>query len=350
MPNTSKSSRKAEFFLLSVVSIVAILFYTSSWIQGITIIDSSSAIVNDEYFVFDNAIAKLNETVTFSRNCDDLKYNLEEFKLFLNELGFEKNYRIDADLSLPTCTPFNSPFNNGILTGDLTISSTKVSLKGSFSLPNRNPPTIPAPPFNFYIALSPISSNISSGSSTSTTLSLNLISGTSQPVSFTCLQLPRDVLCSFNPVSCASLPCPSSISITTGSLTPPGDYEIPVVGYTSSGISNQTSYLLSVYSTLDYSVSLSPSSANVTQGSSASSTVNVVLNSGNPESVAFGCSGLPSNTNCIFSPSSCTPTCPPSTLTITTAASTPIGLYTISIDATSSSTSRSASFILNVTA
>src|SRR5438445_8087024 len=139
MPNTLKSSRKAEFFLLSVISIVAILFFIGNWIRAITIIDPSSSIINDEYFVFDNVIAKLNETVTFSKNCDDLKYNLEEFRLFLNELGFEKNYRIDANLSLPSCTPYNSPFNNGILTGDLTISSTKVTLKGGFSLPNRNP-------------------------------------------------------------------------------------------------------------------------------------------------------------------------------------------------------------------
>jgi flagellar hook assembly protein FlgD len=80
----------------------------------------------------------------------------------------------------------------------------------------------------------------------------------------------------------------------------------------------------------EFSVPTSPLSRNVAAGSAATFTVTSKLLNGTAQSVSFSCSGLPSGAAANFSPASGLPTFS-STLKITTSASTPPGVYIITV-------------------
>jgi hypothetical protein len=104
--------------------------------------------------------------------------------------------------------------------------------------------------------------------------------------------------------------------------------------------------------TPDFSVSCSPSSLSVQQGSAGTSTCIVSSTNGFSSPVSLSCTGLPSGASCSFNPPSPTP--PPngstnSTLTLSTLATTVPGSYSVQVQGTSGSTVRSASLALTVT-
>ena len=103
----------------------------------------------------------------------------------------------------------------------------------------------------------------------------------------------------------------------------------------------------SVLTSFDFSLS---NSGNVTavQGQSASNATTVTFNSGTAQPVSFSASGLPSGTTGSFSPGSCAPNCT-STLSLFVSASTPTGVYPITVTGTSGSRSHTTSFTLTVT-
>jgi hypothetical protein len=69
----------------------------------------------------------------------------------------------------------------------------------------------------------------------------------------------------------------------------------------------------------------------ITQGQSVTNTITATLSSGSSQSVSFSTSGLPSGATASYTTSNfCTPTCS-RTLNIATAASTPAGIYTITV-------------------
>jgi len=88
-------------------------------------------------------------------------------------------------------------------------------------------------------------------------------------------------------------------------------------------------------------------SLSATQGSSATNTTTASLVSGSPEPVSLSASGLPSGASASFSQKTCSPTCS-SLLTIATAASTPIGTYTITVAGTGGDVTKTTSFTLTV--
>ncbi|MFH7860855.1 MAG: hypothetical protein QW602_02555 [Candidatus Aenigmatarchaeota archaeon] len=95
-------SRKAEFFVVSTVAIVSIIFVLSKHMGPQTLVDTSSAVLN-EPFIFDNIVEKAIETVKISKNCEDLRYNLDEYKNFVESFYARKNIKvsINYDISLP---------------------------------------------------------------------------------------------------------------------------------------------------------------------------------------------------------------------------------------------------------
>ncbi|MER5625689.1 M28 family peptidase [Streptosporangium sp. NPDC002544] len=97
----------------------------------------------------------------------------------------------------------------------------------------------------------------------------------------------------------------------------------------------------------DYSVSVSPSSASVQPGQSASATLSTQVTSGNAQAVALSASGLPSGATASFSPANIN-SGQSSAVTIATSASTPAGTYTINLNADGTSADRSATFSLTV--
>lgn len=97
----------------------------------------------------------------------------------------------------------------------------------------------------------------------------------------------------------------------------------------------------------DFSISVSPASASVNPGGSATTTVSTAVTSGSAQTVTLSASGLPSGATASFNPASVTAG-GSSTATITTSSSTPAGTYPITITGTGTSATHSTSFSLTV--
>jgi len=100
----------------------------------------------------------------------------------------------------------------------------------------------------------------------------------------------------------------------------------------------------------DFAISATPSTASTNPGGSATYTVNTTALGGFTGTVTLSVSGLPAGATSSFSPSSMISAGASSTLTITTASSTPVGGAALTITGTSGSLSHATSVTLNVTA
>lgn len=106
---------------------------------------------------------------------------------------------------------------------------------------------IKSPSWEFDLSVNPLSDSAVQGSSVSASVSTNLISGTTQFVTFSASGLPQDANVSFLPNSCKS-PCSSTMNISTSINTPAGAYSILIKG-TSGGVIKTTNYSLAVAET-----------------------------------------------------------------------------------------------------
>nr|WP_260408327.1 M28 family peptidase [Planomonospora venezuelensis] len=97
----------------------------------------------------------------------------------------------------------------------------------------------------------------------------------------------------------------------------------------------------------DYSVTVTPASATVEPGQSASATLSTTVTSGDPQSVTLTASGAPTGATVSFSPATIT-SGQSSAVTVTTSAGTPAGTYPITLRADGAAADRSASFTLTV--
>ncbi len=97
----------------------------------------------------------------------------------------------------------------------------------------------------------------------------------------------------------------------------------------------------------DFTLSVSPSSANVKRGRSVKYTVTVSGNSSFTGTVSLSVSGCPAGASCTFSPSSVAGS-GTSTLSVATSSSTPLGSFTLTITGTSGSLVRTATATLTV--
>lgn len=127
MRSLSKS-RKAQFFVLSAVTIVVVIFFMSRWMEPYTIIDTSSALM-EEPFVFTNIKEKAIETVKTSKDCEDLKYNLEEYTIFVKDYVIRKNLNLNLDYRIV------QPCDDNQLTTqfNMNMSSPRIFINSSFT-------------------------------------------------------------------------------------------------------------------------------------------------------------------------------------------------------------------------
>jgi hypothetical protein len=101
------SYRKAQFFILSAFAIATILYFVSKWIQPAAIIDTSEIGLMEEPFIFNNIVEKAIETIRSSKSCEELQYNLDEYKIFVENFARERGkwafyYQIFSPCQLPT--------------------------------------------------------------------------------------------------------------------------------------------------------------------------------------------------------------------------------------------------------
>lgn len=129
------SSFKGQFFLLTAFAILTALFVLSRYVQPFEIIDISRVILNDEVFIFNNIKEKAIEVVKISKSCEELKFNLEEYKIFAER--FASKYGKLLFFSYQ----FTSPCESGgediptTVNFNLTLISPSIQINSNFSVP-----------------------------------------------------------------------------------------------------------------------------------------------------------------------------------------------------------------------
>jgi membrane-bound inhibitor of C-type lysozyme len=123
---------------------------------------------------------------------------------------------------------------------------------------------------------------------------------------------------------------------------PTGNYNVYAV---ANGIESNP-VVVDVAPGTGFSLTASPSSVSVAQGSSGTSAITVVPQSGFTGGVTLGASGLPSGVTAGFSPN---PTTTTSTLTLTASATAALGTSTVTITGTSGSLTATTTVSLTVT-
>ncbi|MFC5489852.1 hypothetical protein ACFPK6_11555 [Dokdonella soli] len=202
---------------------------------------------------------------------------------------------------------------------------------------------------DFSLTATPASQTVVQGSGTSYTATVGAVNGFNGTVNFSVSGLPSGAGASFNPAS-VNTSGSSTMSVTTAATTPAGSYPLTITG-TSGSIVHTASVTLVVNTapTPDFAITATPASQSVVQGAGTSYTTSVTASGGFTGTVTFSVSGLPSGASGSFNPTSVN-TSGSSTLSVTTAATTPTGSYPLTITGTSGAIVHSASVTLVVTA
>jgi hypothetical protein len=228
--------------------------------------------------------------------------------------------------------------------GDYTITVTGSAATGSHS----TTVGLTVTSSDFSISASPSSVTVTQGGNGTSTINTAITSGSAQSVSLSATGQPSGVTAAFSPASVNSGNS-STMTVSAGSLTTPGTYTITVTG-TGSTAMHSTSVSLTVNPAppSDFSISASPASLTIAQGSNGTSTISTVLLSGSAQSVSLSATGQPSGTTVAFSPGSVN-TGGSSTMTVGVGAGTATGTYTITVTGTGTTATHSTSVSLTVT-
>ncbi|HZP29736.1 MAG TPA: hypothetical protein VFC99_12340 [Acidimicrobiia bacterium] len=206
------------------------------------------------------------------------------------------------------------------------------------------------PADDFSISAAPSSLSVAQGAAGSSTINTSVTTGSAQPVALAISGLPAGASASFSPSSVTAGQS-ATLMIDAGAATAPGTYPLTVTG-TGTSATHTTDVTLTVTAvgaTNDFSVTASPATISVGQGSTGSSTIGTAVTSGSPETISLSVSGVPSGTSTSFSPASVT-TGQSATLTLAVSAATAPGSYPLTVTATSASATHTAAVTLTVTA
>jgi subtilisin family serine protease len=199
-------------------------------------------------------------------------------------------------------------------------------------------------PADFSVAVSPASTSVVAGSSTTATVSVSAAGGFTGPVSLSLSGLPSGATATFTPSSIATAGS-STLRIATAASTPGGSYSLSIVA--SGGGLVRTASLTLVVAGRDFGLSLTPAAATVRAGANASFTAGVSALNGFSGTVALAVAGAPSGTAATLSKTSLKP--PGSaTLKVTTTRSAARGTFTLTVTGTSGSLTHQATVQLTI--
>jgi hypothetical protein len=228
--------------------------------------------------------------------------------------------------------------------GSYTANGTTYTIQLEFSNSANNCvnfPVVSGP--NFTLSASPSSLSVTQGSSGSSTVTVTPSGGFTGSVSLSTSALPSGVTASFgtNPTTGSSV-----VTFTASSTATTGTSSVTITG-TSGTLSHTTSISLTVSATAtpNFSLSASPSSLSVTQGSSGSSTITVTPSGGFTGSVSLSNSALPSGVTASFGTN---PTTSTSVLTFTASSTATTGTSTITITGVSGTLSHTTTISLTI--
>jgi len=206
--------------------------------------------------------------------------------------------------------------------------------------------------FDFSVSLNPTSGSVVQGSGTTSTVTVGLVSGTSQTVSLSTSINPTatGLTATVNPTS-GTPTYTSTLTISTATNTPAATYTITVTG-TSGSLSHSATYSLTVTAPGtggDFSISASPSSLTLVRTSSTSTTVTITSLNGFSGTVSLSTGPLPTGVSASFNPGSVSGS-GTSTLTFTgSGGQTPTGTFTVTVTGTSGSLTHSTTITLTIT-
>lgn len=192
---------------------------------------------------------------------------------------------------------------------------------------------------DFTLTASPSSGSVVAGQGREYDVVITPSGGFKGSVSLAVSGLPAGASGRFGPASNPDL------LVATSTTTPAGSYPLTITG--TSGSLRHTAGVTLAVTKPGFSLSVSPANLNVPAGTSGnySVTINRVSFTG---SVSFSVSGLPAHSSAAFSPPSTTGNS--TTLTVSTAASTTLGSYTLNVTGKSGATTATAPAHLTVSA
>jgi hypothetical protein len=196
---------------------------------------------------------------------------------------------------------------------------------------------------DFTLSASPTSLTVTQGSSGNSTITVNPVNGFTGSVTLSASGLPAGVTATFgtNPTTSTSvLTLSASSTATTGTAT------VTITG-TSGSLTHTTTVSLTVNAPAqpNFSLSASPASLTVKQGTSGSSTITVTPSNGFTGSVTLSTSALPSGVTASFGTN---PTTSTSVLTFTASSTTTTGTSTITVTGTSGTLSHTTTISLTI--
>ena len=221
----------------------------------------------------------------------------------------------------------------------LTITGTSGTLTHTTSVTLVVSPT-PTP--DFTLSASPSSQTVVQGSPTSYTVTETPTNGFTGSVTLSVSGLPSGAAGTFSPNPTTNT---STLTVTTTASTATGSYPLTITGVSGS-LSHTTSVTLVVNAPADFSLSTAPASQTVAAGSSTTYTVTITRTGGFTGAVALSVAGLPTGAAGTFTPNNTTGNT--STLSVTTATTTPTGSSPLTITGASGTLSHTASVTLVV--
>jgi subtilase family serine protease len=202
---------------------------------------------------------------------------------------------------------------------------------------------------SFTLSASPNSLTITQGTSGTSTITVNDQNGFSGSVTLSASGLPSGVTAGFSPNPTTGT---SVLTLTASGTATTGTATVTITG-TSGSLTATTTITLTVNATAspNFTISASPSSLTITQGTSGTSTITVTSQNSFSSATTLSASGLPSGVTATFSTN---PVTPPangsvtSTLTLTASGTATTGTATVTITGTSGSLSHSTTITLTV--
>jgi uncharacterized membrane protein len=196
---------------------------------------------------------------------------------------------------------------------------------------------------DYNLSVSPSSSTVSAGASTTYTVTVNRPGGFGGSVTFSISGLPAGATGSFNPASTTGTS--STLTVTTSATTPTGSFPFTVTGTSGTTRTATATLVVNPAPVGDFSLSASPSSLTVKQGTSGSYTITITRTGGFSGTVNFSVTGLPAGTTSTFvlNPNGT------ETLTVVPVRTTPTGSFNLTITGTSGTLTHSIPVTLVVT-
>ena len=203
---------------------------------------------------------------------------------------------------------------------------------------------------SFTLSDSPSSLSISQGGAGGTsTITVTDVGGFTGSVTLAASGLPSGVTAVFNPNPTTGT---STLTLTASSTATTGTSTVTITGTSGSLVATTTlSLTVTAAATPNFTISASPATLTVTQGTNGTSTITITSTAGFNSATTLTATGLPSGVTAAFSSNPVTPPAngsATSTLTLTASATATIGAATVTVTGTSGTLSHSANIALTV--